>query len=195
MADRNGKMVKRKTEERVMKMRFDFVDVYNVVVGAIVAVLSAIFGIYWYLFAGYLLLNVLDWLTGWYKARKKKQESSYRGVQGIIKKTGYWVIILVAFLIPALFINFCQDLLGINLGFLVLLGWFTLATLLINEIRSILENLVECGYEVPDFLIRGLAITEKLIHAGVDIPDDTTRVDEALKSQYEIYRKDDENES
>lgn len=195
MADRNGKMVKRKTEERVMKMRFDFVDVYNVVVGAIVAVLSAIFGIYWYLFAGYLLLNVLDWLTGWYNARKKKQESSYRGVQGIAKKTGYWVIILVAFLIPALFINFCQDLLGINLGFLVLLGWFTLATLLINEIRSILENLVECGYEVPDFLIRGLAITEKLIHAGVDIPDDTTRVDEALKSQYEIYRKDDENES
>ena len=174
MADRNGKMVKRKTEERVMKMRFDFVDVYNVVVGAIVAVLSAIFGIYWYLFAGYLMLNVLDWLTGWYKARKKKQESSYRGVQGIAKKTGYWVIILVAFLIPALFINFCQDLLGINLGFLVLLGWFTLATLLINEIRSILENLVECGYEVPDFLIRGLAITEKLIHAGVDIPDDTT---------------------
>ena len=154
-------------------MRFDFVDTYNAAAGAVVAVLSAIFGVYWYLFAGYLMLNVLDWLTGWYKARKKKQESSYRGVQGIAKKTGYWVIILVAFLIPALFINFCQDLLGINLGFLVLLGWFTLATLLINEIRSILENLVECGYEVPDFLIRGLAITEKLIHAGVDIPDDT----------------------
>ena len=154
-------------------MRFDFVDTYNAAAGAVVAVLSAIFGVYWYLFAGYLMLNVLDWLTGWYKARKKKQESSYRGVQGIAKKTGYWVIILVAFLIPALFINFCQDLLGINLGFLVLLGWFTLATLLINEIRSILENLVECGDEVPDFLIRGLAITEKLIHAGVDIPDDT----------------------
>lgn len=173
MADRNGKMVKRKTEERVMKMRFDFVDVYNVVVGAIVAVLSAIFGIYWYLFAGYLLLNVLDWLTGWYKARKKKQESSYRGVQGIIKKTGYWVIILVAFLVPALFIHLGQDLLNIKLDFLTLLGWFTLAALMVNEVRSILENLVECGYEVPDFLIRGLAITEKLIYAGVDIPDDT----------------------
>lgn len=176
-------------------MRFDFVDRYNAVVGAIVAVLSAIFGIYWYLFAGYLMLNVLDWLTGWYKARKKKQESSYRGVQGIIKKTGYWVIILVAFMVPALLINFCQDLLGIKLGFLVLLGWFTLATLIVNETRSILENLVECGQWVPDFLIRGLAITEKMIHAGVDIPDDTNRLDEALKSQYKIYRKDDENES
>ena len=60
-------------------MRFDFVDTYNAAAGAVVAVLSAIFGVYWYLFAGYLMLNVLDWLTGWYKARKKKQESSYRG--------------------------------------------------------------------------------------------------------------------
>lgn len=152
-------------------MKFDFVDTYNAAVGAVVTVLSAVFGVFWYLFAGYLVLNILDWLTGWYKARKKKQESSYRGLQGIAKKTGYWVIILVAFLIPALLIRFCQDLLGVNLGSLVMLGWFTLATLLVNEFRSILENLVECGYEVPDFLIRGLAVTEKLIHAGVDIPE------------------------
>lgn len=152
-------------------MKYDFIDTYNAVVGCIIAVLSTVFGVYWYLFAGYLLFNILDWGTGWYKARKKKQESSYIGLRGIAKKTGYWVIILVAFLIPALFIQFCQDLLGINLGFLVLLGWFTLATLIVNEIRSILENLVECGYDVPDFLIRGLAITEKLIHAGVDFPE------------------------
>ena len=47
-------------------MRLDFIDRYNAVVGAVVVVLSAIFGAYWYLFAGYLLLNILDWLTGWY---------------------------------------------------------------------------------------------------------------------------------
>lgn len=152
-------------------MKFYFIDTYNMAVGAVVAVLSAIFGMYWYLFAGYLLLNILDWLTGWYKSRKMRTESSYRGLYGIAKKTGYWVIILVAFLIPELFIRLGNDLLGVDLGFLVLLGWFTLATLLVNEIRSILENLVECGYEVPDFLIRGLAVTEKLIHTGVDIPD------------------------
>lgn len=154
------------------KMRLDFIDRYNAVVGAVVVVLSAIFGAYWYLFAGYLLLNILDWLTGWYKSRRKRTESSYRGMWGIAKKTGYWVMILVAFLVPELFVHLGNDLLGVNLGFLVLLGWFTLAALLVNEVRSILENLVECGYEVPDFLIRGLAVTEKLIHAGVDIPED-----------------------
>ena len=166
-------------------MKFDFIDAYNAAVGTVVAVLSAIFGVYWYLFAGYLLLNILDWVTGWYKARKHKQESSYVGLRGIVKKTGYWVIILVAFLIPALFIQMGKDLFGKDLMFLELLGWFTLAALLVNEFRSILENLVECGYNVPDFLIRGLAVTEKLIHAGIDVPDGgMNRLDKALMERY-----------
>lgn len=145
-----------------------FVDKYNAVVGGIVAMATAVLGVYWYVFAGYLLCNVLDWGTGWYKARKLGRESSRTGLKGILKKIGYWVIILVAFLLPELFINLGQDLLGINLDFLLLLGWFTLACLLVNEIRSILENLVECGYNVPAFLIKGLAVTEKLLNAKTD---------------------------
>lgn len=149
-----------------------FIDRYNAVVGAATTILTAVFGIYWYVFAGYLLCNVLDWLTGWYKSRRLGKESSKAGLNGILKKMGYWVIILVAFLIPSLFIHLGQDMLGLNLKFLTLLGWFTLASLLVNEIRSILENLVECGCNVPDFLIKGLAVTEKLIHAGVEISDE-----------------------
>ena len=145
-----------------------FVDRYNAAVGAAVAVFTALFGVYWYLFAGYLALNVIDWLTGWYKARKLGKESSAVGWRGAAKKVGYWVIILVAFLMPTLFVHLGQDMLGVNLQFLMLFGWFTLAALLVNEIRSILENLVECGYNVPDFLIKGLAVTEKLIQAGID---------------------------
>lgn len=148
-----------------------FIDRYNAVVGAVVTVMTAVFGVYWYVFAGYLLFNVLDWLTGWRKSRKLGKESSKAGLNGILKKIGYWVIILVAFLIPSLFIHLGHDMLGVDLEFLTLLGWFTLASLLVNEIRSILENLVECGCEVPDFLIKGLAVTEKLIHAGVEISD------------------------
>lgn len=149
-----------------------FIDRYNAVAGSVVMILTLIFGTYWYVFAGYLLCNILDWLTGWYKSRKLGKESSKAGLKGAAKKVGYWIIIAVAFLIPALFIHLGKDLLGIDLGFLVLLGWFTLTSLLVNEIRSILENLVECGYNVPEFLIRGLAVTEKLIHAGVTIPED-----------------------
>ena len=154
-------------------MKIDFIDSYNAVVGAAVAVLSAVFGVYWYLFAGYLLLNFLDWVTGWRRANKLHQESSLVGIQGIVKKTGYWVIILIAFMVPDLFIKLGRDTLGINLDFLMLLGWFTLATLLVNEIRSILENLVEMNYDVPQILIEGLAVTEKLIKkkSGTIVPE------------------------
>lgn len=145
-----------------------FVDKYNAIVGSLVAVATALLGAYWYVFAGYLLLNVLDWGTGWYKARKKKEESSYIGLRGILKKVGYWVIILVAFLMPDLLIGLGRDVLGINLDFSMLFGWFTLACLLVNEIRSVLENLVECGYNVPAFLIKGLAVTEKLLEVQTE---------------------------
>lgn len=155
-------------------MKIDFIDHYNVAVGAAVAVLSAVLGAHWYLFAGYLLLNVLDWITGWRRANKLHQESSMVGLHGIVKKTGYWVIVLIAFMIPDLFIKLGRDTLGINLDFLMLLGWFTLATLIVNEIRSILENLVEMNYDVPEILISGLAITEKLIKNKSEtiIPED-----------------------
>ena len=102
-----------------------FIDRYNAVAGSVVMILTLIFGTYWYVFAGYLLCNILDWLTGWYKSRKLGKESSKAGLKGAAKKVGYWIIIAVAFLIPALFIHLGKDLLGIDLGFLVLLGWFT----------------------------------------------------------------------
>lgn len=117
-----------------------------------------------YLFGIYLLLNILDWLTGWYKARVKKETSSKAGLKGIVKKVGYWVILLIAFLIPYMFRRLGKDLLDIDLSYLFAMGWFTLANLLVNEIRSILENLIACGYRVPDVLKRGLEITEKVIN-------------------------------
>ncbi|QBE99985.1 hypothetical protein PMF13cell1_05579 [Blautia producta] len=140
------------------------IDLYNVCVGAAVTILSAIFGAFWYIFMGYLVLNILDWLTGWYKSRKMKQESSAIGLKGIIKKLGYWVIIAVAFLVSAVFVNMGNDLLHIDLSFLTMMGWFTLACLMVNEVRSILENLVECGYKIPNILIKGLAVADKLIN-------------------------------
>ena len=82
-----------------------FIDKYNAAVGAAVTLLTALFGVYWYVFAGYLLCNILDYITGWAKARKTHKESSSIGIVGIVKKVGYWIIILVAFMIPELFIH------------------------------------------------------------------------------------------
>ena len=50
-----------------------------------------------------------------------------------------------------------------DFSFMEFIGWFTLGCLLINEIRSILENLVESGLHVPKLLTKGLDVAEKLL--------------------------------
>lgn len=150
-----------------------WIDKYNAVIGVIVAVLTAVFGVYWYIFAAYMVLNVVDWITGWWNARKKQEESSKVGMYGIIKKLGYWAVILVAFIVSDVFVQLGNDILNMNLSFLMMIGWYTLTLLMINEARSILENLVELGYNVPKLLVKGLAVTQKLVEAKGDTTDDT----------------------
>lgn len=141
-----------------------FTDTYNLAAGMIVSIMTAIFGIYWYIFAAYLIFNVMDWLTGWYRSRRNKTESSGAGLRGIIKKLGYWVMIAVAFLMSDVFVRLGTNILHINLDFLMMIGWFTLACLMVNEARSILENLVECGYDVPAVLVNGLEVVDEMIN-------------------------------
>ena len=141
-----------------------FTNIDNIVVGTVVTVMTAVFGAYWYIFAAYMVFNVIDWLTGWYRARKTNTEKSKVGFWGIVKKLGYWAIILVAFLMSDVFVRLGQDILGINLDFLMSIGWFTLACLMVNEVRSILENLVQCGYNVPLVLVKGLEVADKMIN-------------------------------
>ncbi len=149
-----------------------FTDTYNLTVGMVISLMAAVFGIYWYIFAAYLLFNIMDWLTGWYRSRRKKKESSREGLRGIMKKLGYWIIIAVAFLMSDVFVRLGTDILHINLDFLMMIGWFTLACLMVNEVRSILENLVECGYEVPKVLIDGLLVADKMINKEYEETED-----------------------
>lgn len=137
----------------------------NMIYGAIVTVMTAIFGKYWFLFAGFLLMNIIDYITGYCKAKfYVKNESSAIGAKGILKKVWYWAVIGIAFFISFCFVDM-GELIGVDLAFVQFFGWFTLATYLINEIRSVLENLVEMGVKVPAFLTKGLAVTEKLLEA------------------------------
>lgn len=147
-------------------------DKVNMIYGLIATAGAAIFGQYWFLFFGFLVLNIADYLTGWWKSKfYKKNESSAVGAKGVFKKVSYWMVTGIAF-----FISFCfsrmGEIIGVNLAFVQLFGWFTLATYLINEIRSILENLVEIGVKVPAFLVSGLDITQKLLDAKTNLENE-----------------------
>ena len=140
-----------------------FIDRYNMIVGAIVAILSYLLGEHWILFAAFALLNVADWITGWMKSRMAGKENSQAGWKGVFKKLGYWIMIMVAFGAGAVFIEIGK-VIGVDLGVTTLLGWFVLASLLINEIRSIIENFVEAGFDVPAILVKGLEVADKAIN-------------------------------
>lgn len=139
------------------------IDTYNAIVGGIVAVLSYIFGEHWILFALFLAFNVADWITGWMKSRIAGKENSQAGWKGVLKKLGYWLMIMVSFGASAVFIEIGK-VLSIDLQITVLLGWFVLASLLVNEIRSICENFIEAGFDVPEILIKGLEVADQAIN-------------------------------
>lgn len=149
------------------KMNFlsnlNYMDSYNAITGAVIAFLTFIFGEHWLLFAMFLFFNIVDWITGWMKSKINNKENSVKGWQGVLKKIGYWLMIMVAFALSVIFIELGNTL-GMDLGITTLLGWFVLASLMINEARSIIENLVEAGYNVPAILINGLEVADKLIN-------------------------------
>lgn len=143
------------------------IDTYNMVTGAVVAVLSYILGEHWILFVGFLMLNVADWLSGWLKSKILGKTSSKTGLKGILKKLGYWLMVMVAFGSSAIFIEIGK-VIGVNLGITTLLGWFVLASLLVNEIRSIVENFVEAGFNVPTVLVKGLEVADKVVNKDTE---------------------------
>ena len=72
-------------------------------------------------------------------------------------------MIMVGFGASAVFVEIGK-VIGVDLGITTLLGWFVLASLLVNELRSIVENFVEAGFNVPVVLVKGLEVADKVVN-------------------------------
>lgn len=153
-----------------MEASVPIINKINALGGLIVAILSYVLGEHWFLFVGFLGLNVVDYITGCLKSRINGKTNSKKGAIGALKKLGYWLMILVAFGMSGIFIEIGETI-GVNLQITEFVGWFVLATLIINEFRSIIENFVEAGYKVPSILTKGLEIANKKLDELID-PDE-----------------------
>ena len=104
-------------------MDTEFLKIFNKIsatLSIISTTLTSFFGIEWILFLGYLILNILDYVTGTIKSKVTHTESSNKGLLGIVKKVCYWILILIAFLISFLLMQIGSKL-NINLEFVMLL--------------------------------------------------------------------------
>lgn len=133
--------------------------------GIAVAFMTALFGQYWFLFAGLFVFNIIDLLTWWYCCKFNKAETTV--IKEIIKKIGYWIVIAMAFYIAFVFKNI-GNILGIDLSFSVGLGWLVLAGYLINEMRSVLENAVKLGWDAPKLLLKVVRKADDAIDEAED---------------------------
>lgn len=138
------------------------IDKINAIYGAFVVFISYILGDHWTLFAVFLVLNVIDYITGMIKSRITKKSNSAKGAKGALKKVGYWLMICVAFMMSSVFIEIGGTI-GVDLHVTSILGWYVLAILIINEFRSIIENFVEAGYNVPKFLTKSLEVANRVL--------------------------------
>lgn len=119
-------------------------------------------GEHWNMLLILLILNVIDALTGTFNAKKEKKVNSISGFKGITKKLFQWLLLLLSFLM-ALCFKKIGNILDINLSISSLLGWYVYTYLIINECRSILENLYKLGVPIPQILINGLEIANEAI--------------------------------
>lgn len=90
-----------------------------------------------YLLLGYLSIKVADFILGLLKTWKNGNYKSSKMRDGIVR----WIAELVAIV----FIITIDLILGLNFY----LCSFTLALFIYKEVGSILENLTECGVELP----------------------------------------------
>lgn len=144
------------------------IDKFNAACGLVVTILSYVLGEHWILFVAFLWLNIADYVSGCLKAHINKTTNSKKGTSGAVKKLGYWVMIMVSFGMSGIFIEIGETI-GVNLAITTLFGWFVLATLIINELRSIVENFVEAGYKVPVILTKGLEVANHVIDGEMKI--------------------------
>ena len=138
-------------------------------VSAIVTAAAAFFNKVPTLLILFMAAVMIDYLTGWIKAAFfLKEWNSKTGLQGIIKKAMYFVLIGVAFMV-GYGIKELGTQIGFNLGFSLYIGWYTVAVMLINELTSILENLyVIMPEKVPVWLVKILKIADNTLENKIN---------------------------
>ncbi len=141
----------------------------NYIISIITGILSAILGKFWFLFVFLLSLNVIDYITGIIKAKYIRMESSAQAMKGFVKKFLMWCLVAMGFGLGLTFKEI-GEIIGINLHIMISIGWFLIVHFIINEIRSILENIVQLdkGHLVPNWLIKGLDVTNKIIDKNIN---------------------------
>lgn len=129
----------------------------NKIKTTVIAVVSALMGWLGILAVPVFLLlgcNLIDYGTGLCASKYRNDGgiSSYKSIRGITKKVCQWLLIVVGAWVDIL-INYAAECAGIEITIPFIVGTVVAVWLVVNEIISILENMIDIGVEMPPFLL------------------------------------------
>ena len=123
---------------------------------AFIAAFSVIFGWMGILAVPVLVLaglNFTDYITGILASkRRNEQVTSDKGLWGIVKKVGMWILVGLGWAMDVL-INYAGQYVGLSIKLPFVVATIVAVWLICNEIISILENLLDIGVAMPPFLM------------------------------------------
>lgn len=123
------------------------------IIASIMGVLNSIFGILAIPIVLLVACNLIDYATGILASKYRGQEiSSYKGMKGITKKIGMWLLILVGAIMDKLIVYSVAQL-GLVCPFAFMIAAVVAIWIICNELISILENLKDMEVPLPNFLI------------------------------------------
>ena len=97
--------------------------------------------------------NVTDYITGILASQYREERvNSYKGIRGIYKKVGMWILIFVGWMMDML-VNYTVQYIGLTIALPYVVATIVAVWLICNEIISILENLIDMEVDIPPFLM------------------------------------------
>lgn len=97
--------------------------------------------------------NILDYVTGLFAAKYRTEDiNSYKSIRGIIKKVCMWLLVVVGAWLDIL-INYAIHTAGISLTLPFVVSTVVAVWLVVNEMISILENMLDIGVDMPPFMM------------------------------------------
>ena len=143
-------------------------DIIKSIVATVMGVLNDIFGILAVPIVLLVTCNVIDYVTGVLASGFRGQKiESYKGIRGITRKTGMWLLVIVGAVMDKL-IAYSVAELELEISFKFVIAAVVAIWIICNEIISILENLKDMEVPLPDFLLK---LTEN-IKSQVDVKVD-----------------------
>ena len=97
--------------------------------------------------------NLIDYITGLIASKfRNEQVSSYKGMRGIIKKVCMWLLVVVGAVVDEL-IKYAVSTVGLSIQIPFIVATLVAVWIVVNEVISILENMIDIGVDLPPFLM------------------------------------------